>query len=451
MSLRRTLKLSSTDGVLCNVMVGMGEANFPALLLALGKSATVAGLVSSVPLLAGAVLQLATPRLLVRIGSHRAWVVACASMQAVALATLAVASLRGHIATPLAFAIAALYFASAQAAGAGWNGWIERLVPSRIRPRYFATRNRCLQVSLIGAVLLSGLLLDAKVTFASVLAIAVLARIASIYALARQPDVATQPSMTTKVSIPEFVSRLRGRDDGRVMRYVLMSNVAVYFAAPYFTPYMLTRLDLPYRSFMMLTAAIYIGRIFVYPICARILKTMDARSLLWMGGAGITLLPVPWIFTSDFTTLLFVQLFSGFAWGAFEMATFFLYLETIPANERAAMLSVFNLGNALAMVVGATLGGVMLAALGTGNSAYFAVFAVSTLLRFASLVALRKVGPAPRPRMLAPVVLAPVAFARGFDIRMLTQPVPRLRRAWVARAAREGSSAASQLKPRAAR
>jgi MFS family permease len=242
-------------------MVGMGETNFPALLLALGKSATVAGLVGSVPLLAGAVLQLATPRLLVKIGSHRAWVVACASMQALALAVLAVASLRGHIATSVAFAIAALYFASSQAAAAGWNGWIERLVPARIRPRYFATRNRCLQASLIGAVLLSGLLLDAKVTFAGVLALAVIARVASIYALTRQPDVATQASMATKVTIKEFVQRLRGRDDGRVMRYVLMSNVAVYFAAPYFTPYMLKRLELPYRSFMVLSSAIYIGRI----------------------------------------------------------------------------------------------------------------------------------------------------------------------------------------------
>ncbi|HSI04345.1 MAG: MFS transporter [Myxococcota bacterium] len=433
MSLRRTLKLSSTDGVLCNVMVGMGETNFPALLLALGKSATVAGLVGSVPLLAGAVLQLATPRFLVKIGSHRAWVVACASMQALALAVLAVASLRGHISTPLAFAIVALYFASAQAAGAGWNGWIEQLVPSRIRPRYFATRNRYLQASLIGAVLLSGLLLDAKATFAGVLAIAVIARIASIYALTRQPDVATQATMATSVTIKEFVQRLRGRADGRVMRYVLMSNVAVYFAAPYFTPYMLKRLELPYRSFMLLTAAIYIGRICIYPVCARILKKLDAKTLLWVGGAGITLLPLPWIFTTDFKVLLAVQILSGFAWGCFEMATFFLYLETIPANERAAMLSAFNLCNACAMVIGATLGGALLAALGAGNGAYFAVFAISAVLRLATLGALRQVGPAPKAHMLAPVMLAPVSFARGFDIRMITQPVPRLRRAWNAR------------------
>lgn len=433
MSLRRTLKLSSTDGVLCNVMVGMGETNFPALLLSLGKSATVAGLVSSVPLLAGAVLQLATPRLLDKLGSHRAWVVGCACMQAMALAALAIASLRGSISTPLAFGIAAVYFASAQSSAAGWNGWIERLVPSRVRPRYFAARNRYLQASLIAAVLASGLLLDAKVTFAGVLAIAVVARFASIYALTRQPDVATQKSMATSVTIKEFLARLSSRDDGRVMRYVLMSNVAVYLAAPYFTPYMLKRLELPYRQFMLLTAAIYIGRICIYPVCARILKTLDAKTLLWVGGVGITLLPLPWIVTTDFTALLLVQLLSGFAWGCFEMATFFLYLETIPAHERAAMLSAFNLCNALAMVVGATMGGVMLAAMGAGNGAYFAVFAISTVLRLTSLGALRKVGPAPAPRLFAPIVLAPVSFARGFDIRMLVQPVPRLRRAWKSR------------------
>lgn len=450
MSLRRTLKLSSTDGVLCNVMVGMGETNFPALLLSLGKSASVAGLISSVPLLAGAVLQLATPRLLQRLGSHRGWVVTCACMQAFALAALAVASFMGTISTPIAFGLAALYFASSQSSAAGWNGWIERLVPARVRPRYFACRNRLLQVSLICALMLSGILLDAKVGFATVLAIAVVARMFSIYALTRHPDIATPSTMRAGVTINEFVHRLRSRDDGRVMRYVLMSNVAVYFAAPYFVPYMLKRLELGYGKFMMLSAAIYIGRICIYPVCARVLKVLGAKTLLWVGGVGIMLLPVPWILTNDFTTLLIVQLVSGFAWGAFEMATFFLYLETIPAQERAAMLSAFNLCNALAMVIGATAGGAMLAALGSGNAAYFSVFAISTVLRMSTVFALRKVAPAPAPRVLAPVMMqAPIAFSRAFDIRMLAPPVPRLRRAWKARMG--GTPRRPGLKRRAAR
>lgn len=401
-------------------MVGMGEANFPALLLALGKSPSVAGLVGSVPLLAGACLQLVTPGLLARLGSHRAWVVTCAVMQALALAVLAMASWKGSIETPVAFAIVAVYFASSQASGAGWNGWIECLVPARIRPRYFANRNRMLQASLLGALVLSGYLLDWHVTFTGVLAIAVVARLASAFALSRHPDLPTHAAMSRGLSMREFVQRLAVREDGRVMRYVLASQVAVYFAAPFFAPYMLRGLKLQYGAYVVLSAAIYLGRICIYPVCARVLKRHGSMTLLWIGGVAITLLPLPWIFTTDYTTLLVVQVLSGFAWGTFETATFFLYLETIPSNERAAMMSAFNLCNALAVVLGATLGGSLLAALGSGDSAYFVVFAVSTVLRLAGLVVLRGVAPTPQ-------VLAPALVQRFSPLR------PRLRRPRVTR------------------
>ena len=62
-------------------MVGLGETYLPAFALAVGLGELVAGLVASVPLLAGGVLQTVSPWGIRRLGSHKRWVVLCATVQ----------------------------------------------------------------------------------------------------------------------------------------------------------------------------------------------------------------------------------------------------------------------------------------------------------------------------------------------------------------------------------
>jgi cyanate permease len=78
----RDLRAITADGVFFSVMVGLREAYVPAFALAAGLGEVVAGLVASVPMLAGAVLQLVTPVAVRRLGSYRRWIVICARLQA---------------------------------------------------------------------------------------------------------------------------------------------------------------------------------------------------------------------------------------------------------------------------------------------------------------------------------------------------------------------------------
>src|SRR5438552_13040923 len=74
-SLRKNLRNSVSDGASFSVMVGIGETYFPAFVLALGMGEIAAGLIASVPLLVGAVLQMVSPSAVVWLGSNRRWVV----------------------------------------------------------------------------------------------------------------------------------------------------------------------------------------------------------------------------------------------------------------------------------------------------------------------------------------------------------------------------------------
>ena len=57
-AVRKDLRASLADGASFSVMVGIGETYLAAFVLALGMGEIAAGLISSIPLLAGSVLQL---------------------------------------------------------------------------------------------------------------------------------------------------------------------------------------------------------------------------------------------------------------------------------------------------------------------------------------------------------------------------------------------------------
>jgi hypothetical protein len=76
--LERDLRAMTADGIAFSAMVGLGEAYVPAFALASGLGAVVAGLAATVPMLAGACLQMVTPAAVRRLGSYRRWVVLCA-------------------------------------------------------------------------------------------------------------------------------------------------------------------------------------------------------------------------------------------------------------------------------------------------------------------------------------------------------------------------------------
>src|SRR5262245_13162494 len=60
-ALRKNLRNSVSDGASFSVMVGIGETYFPAFVLALGMGEIASGLIASIPLLMGAVLQMISP------------------------------------------------------------------------------------------------------------------------------------------------------------------------------------------------------------------------------------------------------------------------------------------------------------------------------------------------------------------------------------------------------
>jgi len=404
--LRGDLAKSLWDGVFFSLMVGLGETYLPAFTLALGHGDVLAGLVATVPMLAGSILQLATPRAVHRIGSRQRWVVGCALLQAMVFVPLCVASLLGALSPFWLFAAASGYWAAGLGSGPAWTAWVPSLVPRRLRSSYFAYRTRAAQAAVLVGLVGGGLLLnlaDARgyplIGFAALFGLAALFRLVSSWLLAAQSEPNRPAASERPLSLVTAFVRMSGREHRQLFAYLLAVQVAVQVSAPYFTPYMLGPLDLSYGQYVLLVATAFFARIVTLPFWGRLAHRLGASALLWIGGLGITPSALPWILTEDLRWLFASQVYAGIVWSAYELAMFLVLFDRLDDEERTSLLALYNFANSAALALGSLCGGWLLALLGPGAQPYLVLFGLSTGLRVAVLFL--------RPRMRPPVPPTP--------------------------------------------
>jgi MFS family permease len=395
---KKDLRLSVLDGAGSSMMVGLGETYISAFALALGMGQISAGLISSVPLIAGGVLQLAAPFAVKQLGSYRRWVVWCTALQACAFLPLMLGALYGAMPTFLVFFVVSLYWGSGMASGAAWNTWIETLVPKRVRARYFSRRARICHAVFLAALLIGGTVLHAgsKIAhplyaFAVLFFIAFAARATSSRLLARHSEPASFAKIGRRVPLNEIIPKLRGSREGKLLIFLMAMQVAVQISGPYFIPYWLGHLKLSYLEFTALQVTALAAKLIGAPIFGEVARRTGAHRLLKIGGWSIVPIAALYIFSDSFGWMLFVQVCSGLAWSAYELATLLILFEAIPREERVSLLSLHNFGNACAIVTGSLLGATIARQFHDLGHAYVALFLISSAGRAATTLLLRRI------------------------------------------------------------
>lgn len=402
--LTRDLRSIVGDGVFYSVMVGLGETYVPAFVLALGHGATASALVTTIPMLLGSLLQLAAPFGVMRAGSYRSWVVACARLQAAMFLPLVACAFGAPLGVLGLFAVMSAYWGFSLSTGPAWNTWVESLVPFERRARFFASRTRWANVALLASLLgASFALLGAQGTpralplFAALFGCAALARFVSANYLARQSEQAGLARAHGALSPRGSLRRLRGTPEARLLLAMLGLTFGTYVAAPFFTPYMLGPVGLDYSEFTIVSATVFLARIVVLQVLGRIAPRVGVPRILAWGAFGVVPLPALWLVSHEFAWLIAIQVLSGIAWGAYEYAMLLTFFERIDVRSRASVLSLYNTANAAAMALGSLIGAAAFGGLAHTAGDYVLVMALSAALRLCAapfLAAGRKRDPA---------------------------------------------------------
>lgn len=376
-------------------MVGTGETYLPAFVLALTSSELACGLVASVPLIAGAFLQLVSPYLVRHVRSYRRWVVLCAVVQAAALLLLCLVATVESLPVIAVFALASFYWGAGMAGAPAWNTWVGALVPRRLRARFFARRTRLGQLGLFASFLVAGIALQIgsklgypMTAFALVFLAAVGSRFLSAFYLNQQRDVHSAEGDCYSLQLRGLFRSFKQDANGSLLAYLLAAQVGVQISAPYFNPYMLGQLQMSYLQYMFLAATAYAAKIAFLPALGRLADRWGATQVLWTSGLLIAALPAMWLISDKLVYLFVLQVYSGAIWAGFDLAMLLLFFETISAEKRIAILTIFNLANATAIVLGSLLGGLILAILGPYREVYLVIFLVSSIVRGAALILL---------------------------------------------------------------
>lgn len=380
-------------------MVGCGEMYLPAYVLALGLGPLVVGLAASVPLLVGAVLQLAVPLVVPRFGGRRRWVVLCTAVQACSLLPLAWWALRGKAEAWQLLAATSVYWSAGMATLPAWTSWTATLVPTRVRTAYFAQRNRLGQAAVLAAFVAGGLVLraeDARRTalagFAILFAAAAVARLISSVCLwaCREPrrqwqDRNAAAPRTIRERIVSGWHDLSTGQSGRLVAFLCCFMFGAHVAGPYFTPYMLEARGFSYGEYLLVFGAAVLVKAALLPAIGRLGSRFGSRRLLGWACLAITPLALLWLPSDNVAWLVGIQFVAGTCWAAYELSVALLLFEMAGDRDRGGIVTVYTLGLALATVGGASCGGLLLKALGETPTAYGAVFAASCLLRLLTL------------------------------------------------------------------
>jgi hypothetical protein len=397
---RRDLRLLVGDGICFSLMTGAGEWQFVLFALALGYSEVTSGLLATVPMFIGALVQLITPWGVRKIGSLRRWVWMFAAIQAVSLIPLVIGACVGSMPIWVLYIVISVYWASGYMTGPPWQTWFTSLVPQGIRSHFWTNRSRWIQ-GFLGIGLMAGLILQIGeqagrplIAFAVVFAIAALSRTVSAVLLSRHsepnPGLAKQIEPPTPGTIRRLFADRRTRG---LLLYMLAFFLCVFVTAPFFGPYMRETLGLEYWQIMCVQAGTFGSKILFLPLVGRLTKKFGPGKVLWLGAALTTPAAMFWLISDQLWWLVLLQVYVGFGWACWETGSFLLVFDTIPEEKRTPIMTVYQLALATMMTIGSLLGGGVLELMGTGLRGYAVLMILTSAMRLVSLFLLGSIEP----------------------------------------------------------
>lgn len=388
-STKQHVKASFRDASYTSLNIGMAESYFAAFMIAVGISDVQAGLGTIVPQFIGVLFQLLSIRSFFTQYSLKKRLILFLSLQALAMIPLIGAGIFRINSAPLIISVLGLYWASLLSLNPPWNRLIGHTVPVKFRLKFFAIRNQFSQFSVFLGLIGSGVALyyakKAQLelpVFVGIFCIGFFLKCMSIYEVKKNHiDYTLAPGSEQRVRFRDFIKRLQGTEQGKLITFLFLFYVTVYLSAPFFNPYMLTKLKFNYLEFMAVTSISYFGRLFTLKILQKRAKSRHVNKILLMATIGICTSPLLWAVSQKYWWIVAVEFLSGCYWAGFELSTILLYYQKIDDRERTSIMTYITFLNTTGMVCGSLLGALVMKILPVSYDSYLTLFALSTFIR----------------------------------------------------------------------
>lgn len=371
---------------------------------ALGAGDFVYGLMMGLPVL-GSVMQLVSSIMLERGVRRRKMLIVSGVVQRGIWLLVAAAPIfipQENTALRVAIIILALTISNMGAAFVNISFWslMGDVLPSSIRGRYMATRNRIGTIStLLGGLATAFFLdkIDSLAGYSVVFFVAAIFGILDILMYLGVNESAPAPGNEKPQPIGKIIkSAAANQPFRRVLAFWLLWTVGVQVSGPYFSRYALAEIHMTQAEFFLLDAGMSaITTIFILRKWGRLTDIYGEKPVLKIGALMACMLPMLWLLTSprQFWILPLNGIISGIGWGAVNLINANMMVTAMPRNNRSTYLALFfiviqTLGTALPNIAGGwILSGfrVLVEAWGLGINPYKLLFILSTVIRLAAI------------------------------------------------------------------
>lgn len=397
-----SLKRAVREGGAYSVMAGAGETYFSAYALLLKATTSQIAFLAAVPALLGSFMQLVSAWVGQRARARKPFIVAGVIVQAsVWLPMVWLPFWFPAHAMSIFIACVVLYYAASNFASPGWNSWLGDLVPEDQRGRYFGNRSRYMNMANFVALAGSGLILHywqgqaaPRVGFSIVFTLAMVARLYSAYQVKHMWEPAPHAVDAQTQTVRNLVYGLKRSPFLRFSMYQSVMNLSAGIAGPFFAVYMLRDLEFTYLQFMTSTAIVVLAQFLTLNMWGRIGDRFGNRVILAATGFIVPILPALWLLSTEFWFIVAIQVLGGLAWAGFNLSASNFVYDTVEPARRSTYGAIHNTLGAIAMFIGAAIGGYLGAHLPAdavvfGFEVEFAsglcwLFPLSTIARFAT-------------------------------------------------------------------
>jgi MFS family permease len=386
--LERGLRYLTYDGIAAQVMGTLTGGPFlVAFALLLGASNLTIGVISALQPLTQ-LLQIPTIYLVERVGYRKLLVVVALTLSRLfcfVLIALPYWFTEQHRMTVLLVALLG-FFGFGTVSGVAWNPWVRDLIPESRLGSYMAERLAVLTgvAALLSLAAAFGVDLFKSEygelgVYSVYFGIGGLVGLVGVYCITQVPE----PTLhhNPNISIMRLMAEpIRDRNFRQLLIFLGSWSFAVNFAAPFFTVYLLKRLQLDMTVVIALAVLSQAVNVLFFRLWGRLAERFSYKSVLVEAGPLFIITFILWPLTSfgnwafiTLPALIFIYALTGISTAGVQLCTGNLAMKLAPRGRATAYLAVNALVSGIAAVIAPILGG-LTATFFEGEEIVFALY-----------------------------------------------------------------------------
>ena len=383
--------MSLYDGAFAGAMTGFTQEYFAPFAILLGATVGQIGMLTAVPNLFAALLQIKSADLTEWFGARKKILNVFVLLQALMLVPMTGIAAAGGGDVYLFIVLVTFFTSFGALATPAWGSMMSDLVPEDRRGDYFGWRGMLLGILTIFSMFLAGAMLHYSKIFSVYLGFGLIFfmafgfRMVSWSFLKRMYDPPLHRSEDKRYTFSAFLARIRGDNFAKFVVSIALMNFSVNLAGPFFAVLMLRDLHFSYLTYTVVTVTASVAVFATIRRWGRQADHVGNVKIIKVTSFLISGIPLWWLVSLHPFFLIVAQIYSGLLWAGFNLGAANFIFDAVPSSHRMRSIAYFNALNGVALFAGAMIGGLLLDVLPPlFGYRFLTLLCVSSFLRFAA-------------------------------------------------------------------